>query len=76
MLRVNYAECRKLVHYAECHYAECRYAECRYAKDTPFALTTHELLSFLLWALTANSCKPGFDLAKLFWSKFTYYYVA
>jgi hypothetical protein len=29
MLRVNYAECRKLVNYAECHYAECRYAECR-----------------------------------------------
>jgi hypothetical protein len=27
-----YAECRKLVIYAECHYAECRYAECRYAE--------------------------------------------
>ncbi len=24
---VNYAECRKQVHYAECRYAECRYAE-------------------------------------------------
>jgi hypothetical protein len=39
MLRVNYAECRKLIYYAECHYAECRYAECRDAKDTAFALT-------------------------------------
>jgi hypothetical protein len=32
MLSVNYAECRKQVHYAECRYAECRYAECRYAE--------------------------------------------
>ncbi len=29
MLSVNYAECRKQAHYAECHYAECRHAECR-----------------------------------------------
>ncbi len=28
MLSVNYAECRKQAHYAECHYAEYRYAEC------------------------------------------------
>jgi hypothetical protein len=32
MLSVNYAECRKKAHYAECHYAVCRYAECRYAE--------------------------------------------
>ena len=31
MLSVNYAECRKQSHYAECRYAECRYAECSYA---------------------------------------------
>jgi hypothetical protein len=30
MLSVNYAECRKQAHYAECRYAECHYAECRY----------------------------------------------
>ncbi len=30
--RVHYAECCKLVYYAECHYAECHYAECRYAE--------------------------------------------
>ncbi len=39
MLSVNYAECRKQAHYAECHYAECRYAECRGAAN---------LLSFIL----------------------------
>jgi hypothetical protein len=47
MLRVNYAECRKLVHYAECHYAECRGA-----KDTAFALTA---ILFALDTDTANS---------------------
>jgi len=31
MLSVNYAECRKQSHYAECRYAECRYAECCFA---------------------------------------------
>ncbi len=31
MLSVNYAECHKQAHYAECRYAECRYAECRRA---------------------------------------------
>ncbi len=29
MLSVNYAQCCKQAHYAECRYAECRYAECR-----------------------------------------------
>ncbi len=29
MPSVNYAECRKQAHYAECRYAECRYAEYR-----------------------------------------------
>jgi len=29
MLSVNYAECHKYAHYAECHYTECHYAECR-----------------------------------------------
>jgi hypothetical protein len=29
---VNYAECRKLAHYAECRYVQCRYAECHYAE--------------------------------------------
>jgi hypothetical protein len=32
LLSVNYAECHKQAHYAECHYAECHYAECRYAE--------------------------------------------
>jgi hypothetical protein len=32
MLSVNYAECRKQSHHAECRYAECHYAECRYAE--------------------------------------------
>jgi hypothetical protein len=32
MLSVNYTECRKQAHYAECRYAECHYAECRYAE--------------------------------------------
>jgi hypothetical protein len=32
MLSVNYAECRKQSHRAECRYAECHYAECRYAE--------------------------------------------
>ncbi len=32
MLSVNYAECRKQAHYAECRYAECRYAECHYVE--------------------------------------------
>ncbi len=32
MLSVNFAECRKQAHYAECHYAEYRYAECHYAE--------------------------------------------
>ncbi len=32
MLIVNYAECRKQTHYAECRYVECRYAKCRGAK--------------------------------------------
>jgi hypothetical protein len=27
MLSVNYAECPKQAHYAECHYAECRGAK-------------------------------------------------
>jgi hypothetical protein len=31
MLSVNYAECHKLVLYAEC-YSECHYAECPYAE--------------------------------------------
>jgi hypothetical protein len=29
---VNYAECRKQAHYAECRCAVCRYAECRWAE--------------------------------------------
>jgi hypothetical protein len=29
MLSVNYDECRKQAHYAECCYADCRYAKCR-----------------------------------------------
>jgi hypothetical protein len=29
MLSVNYAECSKQAHSAECRYAECHYAECR-----------------------------------------------
>jgi hypothetical protein len=37
MLTFVYAECRQLVHYAECHYAKCRYAECR------GALKNHEI---------------------------------
>ncbi len=36
MLSINYAECRKLTHYAGCLYAECRkltqYAGCLYAE--------------------------------------------
>ncbi len=32
MLSVNYAECRKQAHWAECCYAECRYTVCRYAE--------------------------------------------
>ncbi len=32
MLSVNYAECGKQAHYAECHYAECLSSECRYAE--------------------------------------------
>ncbi len=32
MQSVNYAECHKQGHYAECRYAECHYAECRYAE--------------------------------------------
>jgi hypothetical protein len=32
MLSVNYAECRKQAHFAECQYAECLYAECCYAE--------------------------------------------
>jgi hypothetical protein len=32
MLNVNYAECHKQAHCAECHFDECRYAECRYAQ--------------------------------------------
>jgi hypothetical protein len=30
MLSVNYTECHKQAHCAECYYDECRYAECRY----------------------------------------------
>ncbi len=30
MLSVDYAECRKQTHYAQCRHAECRYAECHY----------------------------------------------
>ncbi len=30
VLSVNYAECRKVVHYAECRYAECRGAQKTY----------------------------------------------
>jgi len=32
VLSVNYTECRKQSHFAECHFAECHYAECRYAE--------------------------------------------
>ncbi len=32
VLPVVYAECHKLVHYAECHYAECHYGECYYTQ--------------------------------------------
>ncbi len=32
MIRVDYAECCKQAHYAECRYAECCNAECRYAE--------------------------------------------
>jgi hypothetical protein len=32
MLSVNYAECRKQAHYAECQYPESRYADCCYAE--------------------------------------------
>ncbi len=32
MLSVNYAECRKQAHYAECRFAQCRYAKYRYVK--------------------------------------------
>ncbi len=30
MISVNFAECRKQAHYAECRYAKFHYAECRY----------------------------------------------
>jgi hypothetical protein len=33
MLSVNYAECQKQTHCAECHYAECNHAECHGAKN-------------------------------------------
>jgi hypothetical protein len=36
MLSVNYAECRKQAHYAECRYDECHYVECRGAKNPSF----------------------------------------
>jgi hypothetical protein len=32
MRSVIFAECDKLVHYAEWHYAACRHVECRYAE--------------------------------------------
>jgi hypothetical protein len=41
MLTFVYAECRQLVHYAECHYAECRYAECRGALKKLFTFPTN-----------------------------------
>jgi hypothetical protein len=37
MLSVNYAECRKQVHYAECRCAKCRYAECHGANTLAYA---------------------------------------
>ncbi len=40
MRSVNYAECRKQTHYAECRYADCRYGGCRYAECRGAALIT------------------------------------
>jgi len=57
MLRVNYAECHKQAHYAECHYAECHYAECccaecRGAKANPATFAAAAIL-------TKNTFQPS-----------------
>ncbi len=42
MLSVNYADCHKQAHCAECHYAKCRYAECRSAIFLSILLTLQQ----------------------------------
>jgi len=36
MQSVNYVECQRKAHYADCHYADCHYADCHYA-DSNYA---------------------------------------